>query len=357
MQVGIFISPLVRPFSGSGSHLKGLLSALSRFQQGKFLRNIVLLSFEEVPLELCSGFKLIVLPKNYASAIMILKRNNIDALHFHPFTIRYAPFLPFFICYATIHGFSRLNRESGYGYFVRLSVHARNFLIGFLSKVFTVSPTAKSILVKQYGVQPDDVIITLNGINDHFIKQEVDKSTFPKEYVLHISNFSLRKNPDGIIKSYALARNLGLQKNLLIVGKGWQESIYVRKLVSDLGLGDHVIFKGFVQDADLAMYYSNAFAFVFPSFYEGFGMPIAEAMYFGIPVITSDYIIIKDLFSEVVTCECPSDFESIASCLLRLMDEDYWSKCSIAGQAFVLDFNWDDAARDTLNVYFDGKIA
>jgi glycosyltransferase involved in cell wall biosynthesis len=134
-------------------------------------------------------------------------------------------------------------------------------------------------------------------------------------------------------------------------GRGW---LYdeVFKLVEDLKLQDQVRFTGYVEDADLPALYSAAEAFVYPSFYEGFGLPPLEAMACGAPVITSDVSSLPEVVGKAGLTHAPDDARALTEAMAKLLgDETAREHFRREGLNQAAKFSWERAARETQSVY------
>ncbi len=133
--------------------------------------------------------------------------------------------------------------------------------------------------------------------------------------------------------------------------KGWLfEEIFAT--VRELGLEDHVLFPGFVDDADLPALYSAAAFFAYPSLYEGFGLPIVEALACGTPVLTADNSCLPEAAGPGALYVKADSVESIAAGIMRLAEDEPLRRSLVtAGQAHAATFTWQRSARQLLSAY------
>ena len=175
----------------------------------------------------------------------------------------------------------------------------------------------------------------------------------PSEYVLYAGVINPVKNLDRLFEAYAMLhqRERGVPP-LVVAGRlGWLHHGIVRR-VRDLRLTSHVIFPGFVPDEVLPALMTGATAFVFPSLYEGFGLPVLEAMACGTPVLTSDRASLPEIAGGAALLVNPEDTESIADGIRRLLaDTERRRTLGLRGIARARGFRWEYAARDTAQVY------
>jgi glycosyltransferase involved in cell wall biosynthesis len=148
-------------------------------------------------------------------------------------------------------------------------------------------------------------------------------------FILYLGTLEPRKNIDRLIEAYGrLKRHQGIQEKLVLAGgKGWlYESIFAR--VRALGLESEVLFPGFIADDEQILWYHAATAFAYPSLYEGFGLPVAEALACGLPVITSNVSSLPEAGAGVALTVDPQDVDALATALYRaISDQAYRTYC------------------------------
>lgn len=173
-----------------------------------------------------------------------------------------------------------------------------------------------------------------------------------QDYILAVGTLEPRKNLPFLVRAYALAVRGGLDANLVITGKkGWYyEGLF--KLVDDLNLSDRVIFTGYVAEEDLPALYSGAKAFVFPSLYEGFGLPPLEAMACGTPVVSSNTSSMSEVIGKAGILISPKDERVWAKNILKVLrDKGLAQTLSQMGIRQAKKFSWEQTARKTIAVY------
>lgn len=171
-------------------------------------------------------------------------------------------------------------------------------------------------------------------------------------YILDVGTLEPRKNLSFLVRAYALAVREGADVKLVITGKkGWYfEGLF--KLVDDLNLKDKIIFTGYVAENDLPALYSGAKAFVFPSLYEGFGLPPLEAMACGTPVISSNTSSMPEVIGQAGILISPKDERVWAQNILKILrDKGLARTLSQMGLRQAKKFSWEEAARKTIAVY------
>lgn len=177
----------------------------------------------------------------------------------------------------------------------------------------------------------------------------------PERYILFVGTLEPRKNLLGLLKSYLLLKqNTDVTEKLVIVGaKGWKYSPMF-EFIREHGLESDVIFMGFIEDEHLPAIYNGATTFVMPSIYEGFGIPILEAMKCGVPVIGSDVSSIPEVIGSYGIQVAPHDNEAWARNLYKVLSDDTirksYSHLSLQRAAH---FSWKQTAQATKQVYLD----
>ncbi|NOR23116.1 MAG: glycosyltransferase [Desulforhopalus sp.] len=240
-------------------------------------------------------------------------------------------------------------------YYYRLSrtLNLRNF-----DRIIVNSETTKKDLMAHFGVPEERIFISLLGKDERFMKIEDparnngvrEKYGLPESYILFAGTLEPRKNITRLLNAYAMSKaRVGLK--LVIAGKtGWlYEEVF--ETVARLNLRERVIFAGFVDDDDLPSIYSMARVFVFPSLYEGFGLPVLEAMACGVPVRTSEVWSVVEVAGEAAVLVDPLNVESLAENIdeVALNDATHDRLCR-ASAAQAEKFAWEKTARHTLAV-------
>jgi len=174
-----------------------------------------------------------------------------------------------------------------------------------------------------------------------------------RPFILGLGTLEPRKNWAGLIEAYArLVERWRVAHDLVIVGgKGWLYEPIFQK-VGELGLGDRVRFVGHAGDDDLPALYSLAACLAYPSFYEGFGIPVIEAMACGTPVVTTPVSSLPEAGGEAALYVEPGDSEALAEALERVTcDEGLRAHLRAAGLAQAKRFTWEAAAQQLLAAY------
>lgn len=228
------------------------------------------------------------------------------------------------------------------------------------SHILADSQATKRDLVRLYQTPEEKITVLYSGVDERFqpVKSDDDLQDLRSRYelgdapyIFTVSTLQPRKNHMMLIRAFRSVVS-DIEHNLVIAGgKGWlydEMSVEIERL----NLGDRVRFTGFVQDEDLPGLYRAASCFVFPSLYEGFGLPILEAMACGTPVIASDASSLPEVSGEAALQLSPSDENAWAAALLRLLtDENLQQRLIQAGLERASRFSWHNAARQLLGIY------
>ena len=181
-----------------------------------------------------------------------------------------------------------------------------------------------------------------------------DKFKFKEHYFLFIGTLEPRKNLVRLVEAFNEFLNETGKQNfrLVLAGKkGWKyDKLFTT--IKDLNLEDKVIYLGYVSLAEKVYLLKNAYVFVFPSLYEGFGLPILEAMNLGVPIITSNVASIPELVIDNALLIKPEEVESIKKALVRIVkDAELREDLVKKGKGIARNFTWQECAKQTLALY------
>jgi glycosyltransferase involved in cell wall biosynthesis len=171
-------------------------------------------------------------------------------------------------------------------------------------------------------------------------------------YLLYVGGINARKNIAGLFEAYARVRARHPELALVVGGKRQWQTGEIDAAFTRLGLENNVLFTGYVGDADLPALYSAAAAFVFPSLYEGFGLPPLEAMACGAPVIASASSSLPEVVGDAALTADPHDIGGLAAAIERVVgDAELRAELRRRGIARAARFSWQRTARETLAAY------
>ena len=185
------------------------------------------------------------------------------------------------------------------------------------------------------------------------VRQQYAISSAP--YVLSLCTIEPRKNIDHVIRCYVTLMQAGKTPDLQLVlagAKGWNYDHIFREIDGAAVFKDNIVVTGFVANKDLAGLYSGALAFVYPSLYEGFGLPPLEAMQCGVPVITSNTSSLPEVVGDAGIMLDPKDADGLCQALLSLYEDgDLRAERAQKSLARAGEFSWRRCAEDTVRAY------
>lgn len=217
------------------------------------------------------------------------------------------------------------------------------------SVIFTISQASKNDIIKIYKVREDKVIVTYPGIKNQKSNMNEIKKKYEIEgdYVLFVGTLQPRKNIVRLIEAFSRLKN---DIKLVVVGKkGW---LYgdILEAPKKFNIENRVKFLDFVPDEDLPSFYKNAVCFVLPSLYEGFGLPVLEAMKYGCPVVTSNVSSLPEVGGDAALYVNPLDVNDIAKNIELIINNEKLRKELIEkGLMQVKKFSWEKTAKETLH--------
>ena len=227
------------------------------------------------------------------------------------------------------------------------------------SAVITISENTKNDIIKHFGVEPKKIFVTHLAADKVFVPQTNEvinaarkKYGINKPYLLFVGTFEPRKNIETLLRAFAGLTLIRKQYQLVLVGsKGWYADGIFR-LINKLYLHDDVKILGYVPNSDLPAIYAGSELFVFPSFYEGFGLPVCEAMACGVPVLCSSASSLPEIGDRAGVYFNPFDTEELAGKTSDLLlDTEKRKQMRELGLAQASKFSWHKTAKETLEVF------
>jgi glycosyltransferase involved in cell wall biosynthesis len=231
--------------------------------------------------------------------------------------------------------------------------------------LITVSHSARRDIVRVLGVAPEKVHVIYEAAAPCFRQFDpgvpADAAELARvraryglagDELLYVGTLEPRKNLATLVRAFAALHRRGRARRLLLVGQlGWKVAGLLREIEA-LGLGADVQLPGYVPEADLPALYNLARALVFPSIYEGFGLPVVEAMACGLPVVTSDRSSLAELGRGAALLIDPGDSDALAAAIDRVLhDDELHAALRAAGPRRAAEFSWARAAEETAAVY------
>jgi len=227
--------------------------------------------------------------------------------------------------------------------------------------VIAISEYSVRELVDYYEISREKISVVLCGVDQHWLEpiaEEVWFKTLKKRgvqpgYFLFVGIIQPRKNLDRLIQAHDLLP-IGLRRMhpLVIVGRqGWRCESTITRLEQKHSLGEAFWFNDVYEQTELKHFYAGAGAFVFPSLYEGFGLPILEAFAMGVPVMTSTATSLPEVSAGIGLEIDPLDIEGMSTAMQRLLDPQERAIKSAAGKLRAQELSWDRCALETLKVY------
>jgi len=227
-------------------------------------------------------------------------------------------------------------------------------------KIIAVSKNTKKDILQYFNVSPDRIAVVYHGISDKFKilpnKKELKKILESKynltgKYILSVGTIETRKNIANLVFSYVKIKGKIKDVKLVLIGGQGYGYGFLSRLIKEMKEYD-VIYYQYLEHNDLPLFYNCAEVFVYPSFYEGFGLPVLEAMKCGVPVVTSKNSALSEIGKKYVHYVDPFNLKSIGEGILKILkDKDYANSLSKMALKYVERFNWQKTARKTIKIY------
>jgi len=237
-----------------------------------------------------------------------------------------------------------------------------NFVIPRLArratKVITNSNNSRNDLLQFCNVSAEKVSLIYWAVDEIFTNQSELPAADPQwnldDYILYVGSLEPRKNIRSLVEAYERFRKDNPHRSTKLVLIGGESPLFGEVRLNIKEYKKDVVFKGFVNDELLREFYRRANLVVYPSLYEGFGLPPLEAMASGTPVVTSNTSSIPEVVGEAAIMVNPHDTEQLARSIQHVLDDkELRAKMVEKGLAQVKKFNWYRVARNTLAVYYE----
>ncbi len=356
---------------GIGVYIKNLLDALARVGPQ---HEYVLVGGEEHRGRFAktpSNFRFEVYERRYDSKLSHLdfglevRRLGLDVFHMPHRWVPFSAPRPYVV---TLHDLNQLVFPPEDGSPVRDSVR-RALLIRTLrraERLMTVSEATKNDAVKLLGLDPASIDVIPDAVDDQIAqpvteperRETLGRYSIADPFVLYVGRIQPHKNLPRLIEAFAVVKSQ-LENHwkfhhlkLIIIGDDMTADPNVRHAMLRTRTQGSVRFLGFVPVDTLRVFYASAEAFLFPSLYEGFGMPPLEAMAHGTPVVTSNVSSLPEAVGDAAVLVNPENVFDIARGLRKaLLDDDCRKELEALGYAQVKKFSWDRSARQVLDIY------
>lgn len=289
-----------------------------------------------------------------------LRRNPVDVLH-----VQYTapPFAPCPVV-TTIHdlAFEHLPETFNRRSWLQLRLTVRRTARG-AAHIITVSEYSRGDISRTYGIAPERITVTPEAAPAHFapitneteLRRIRESYGIQEDYILSLGSIQPRKNLVRLIEAYSclrgVRREVKLPQLVLAGRRGWLDNETFRAAERN-ALGRDILFTGYVPEQDLVGLYSGAICFVYPSYFEGFGLPVVEAMQCGVPVITGNRTSLPEVVGDAGLLFDPFDTEALVNALTQVIsDPACRAKLSAKGLERAKNFNWKTTAELTLGAY------
>ena len=289
----------------------------------------------------------------------LARRERLDLLHALAYVTPIATPCPTVV---TVHDLSFVRYPEAFRPLHRLYLQTMTRRSVFQARrIITDSYSTRNDLVRLWGVPADRISVVPIGVADEYrpvpvaeVERFRRQRSLPDRFVLYLGTLEPRKNVMAVVEAFArwVQTTRDRQVWLVVAGaKGWDyQSIFAR--VQALGISNRVLFPGYVPAVELPAWYRAAEVFLYPSLYEGFGLPPLEAMACGTPVITSNTSSLPEVVGDAALLVDPYDVEAIAEALARLLeDKELRQRLREAGLARARLFSWERTARETIAAY------
>jgi glycosyltransferase involved in cell wall biosynthesis len=361
-RIAVFTKQLDAWRSGSGHQLNEIMKRVldQNEERGRGKIDFTFLHYKPSDNDIYRRVREVIVPRNPLRFALVLRREKFDLVHYTPLTIYSPIWLVPNKKTATIHGVEQLLLPEFFG---PVEMFHERFLVPIFARrmdgILTVSNSTKAYMVKNFRVKEDRVTVAYNGVGPEYHPRDPASLRAPARYgvrppyVFHISRFSERKNPWTLLSAFQRF-SLGAGKDHLLVcaGKGWDDEAVVMR-ARELGIQDRLFCPGFISETDAAEFFCGADFFVFPTLAEGFGIPNAEAMASGCPVITTTGFAVSEVVADAaIVLEDPRDAVALAAAMERLSgDEELRQRLVRRGLRRVKIFSWEEGAKKLLAMY------
>lgn len=372
MKIAINAISLLSPATGIASYTRNLAEVLLQTGQveAHFFYGVKWSgSIREIPMPALAPLKIIIkkiLPYPYEISRFFMQRRFQKGIRRHPVDIYHEPnYIPYRFdgpTVITVHDLSHIRYAHMHPVErVRIMNKLLPRAVDAASEIIVDSDFVGREVIDQYGVTPEKVHAIHLGVSQEYRPRPDEEiagrlerySVVPRSYILAVGTLEPRKNLIQAIDAYVgLPETIRKVTPLVIAGmKGWLNKQLEARIRQYETCGQ-VRWLGYVPAEDLPLLYSGATLLVYPSLYEGFGLPVLEAMASGIPVITSNRASLPEVAGDVGLMVDPEDIDGMRTSMLRLIDDrDEAARLGALGIDRARQFTWQACAQKTLGVY------
>jgi glycosyltransferase involved in cell wall biosynthesis len=229
------------------------------------------------------------------------------------------------------------------------------------ARIVTDSAATRTDVIDTFHVDPTRVQVVYPGVDPDFQPGSASGEThgafrsrrgLPDRYVLYLGTLEPRKNVDRLVRAFARLVRDGLPHTLVLAGgRGWDYAA-IDRAVAEEGIAHRVVFPGYVRREDQPLWYSAAELFVYPSHYEGFGLPVLEALACGTPVVTSNSSSLPEVVGQAGITIDPSDAPALTDAMRSVLTESgVAARLREAGPTQAARFTWAQAAAGCVHAY------
>ena len=235
------------------------------------------------------------------------------------------------------------------------------FIVEKCDRIITVSNHSKNDIVRFFNLPEEKVNVTYLAADSKFRLIDKEKAwsflkkqyNYSNDFILYLGGFSPRKNVNGLLESFKrLYRELPGYYELMLIGASKDNHYELKKKASSMGIEDRVVFAGYVPYEHLPYFYNCSTLFVYPSLYEGFGLPPLEAMTCGTPTITTNVTSIPEVVGDGALLADPYDTEELTEKIYKTVsDAEFREELSIKALRRAYNFSWNKTAIETVKIY------
>jgi glycosyltransferase involved in cell wall biosynthesis len=356
---------------GVGTYIKNLIRTFARRGAGHEYVLVGDAKAREALAGLPANFRFVSCEKGYASVDnhlrfqFLLRGISPDLFHVPHRVVPYFMPCPYVV---TVHDLDKIIFQEAFGSRFRAEVRLRVLRHGLAGakRIITVSEATRGDLCRLLGLPGDRIEIVPNAIDELFLREDseedrrlaLERYQVDYPFLLYVGNIQPQKNLPRLVEAFAVvAAELDQHPRyrdlrLIIIGDYLTAHPDLRRSVIRSRVQQKVRFLGFVPVETLRIFYRTASAFVFPSLYEGFGLPPLEAMAQETPVVTSNVSALPEVVGEAAVLVNPENVFDIARGIRQaLLDEELRRRLITRGRERVAQFSWDRAADRILEIY------